>query len=1239
MSGNDIVIEQNEVDGALFTDSYAIAHFDSDVFDNLTIQNNGFYDGGFFAGNEVYNSTGMLISGNVFDGASMNLSSQFQNSSIDGNTFRNNDYTHMQVGLKNSTITNNVFEPCGPSPGSGYPSSAFMLWGSSWGLTPSTDVTITGNTIQFNDFASPDEISQGLRILVGIDATTIHTSGNEFVDGGAQTGAYAILNSGLNTADASGNWWGTNDGSVIPGLFEGSVDYTPWLDVGDDLGDPGFQGDFSELHVDDDSPQTGTATRLQEGHDLASGSTVNVADGTYGADPVMGRAVYITKDGFNLIGQSEAGTIIDGAVGGVGSSSSYWPKGIHVEANNVTVQNFTVTGFTGDLVSTGGYAVLHRNYAHDTPTEGYIFYDGCTVNSVTVQSCCYCIYALCFTHLTVSDCTVSNNASDGMFIARGCDYADIHDNVVTNSGDHGIWVGKCWSGLDPSDNATITNNTIEGAREGGISFVGSDGATIEGNTITNVAGEGWSVGALSLKDGPSNVTARYNLIYGNDGTWNGYAGTGHGIGIDGTPSNIALNWNSVYGNAGDGCNNFSTVNVDATHNWWGDSTGPFHATTNPSGAGDAVSDYVLYDPWIGKTGSETLTGITEGTLLSDAGGTNFMAYGSGNTRTIDCALTGGSAGVSGPGTLFTLAFSAAGLGTSTVDLGLVAFRDNANNTLSGFYEDDGLIRVDVSAPTIAGVGISNTTLAHTDDYIKDTDGAQVTATVIDDDPAFGTANIVADLSSLGGGGAVNPASHNWGTGLATWTIVAPTGVTCTPADGTVTVTVDATDPLGNPATQGSDDITSDNTLPGNVTGFAAAPAHEEGILSWTDPTSPSLDTNYYGIVVRYDAWGDYPLYGTGAPAYPGTPTAGAGEAFDGLGAVTGAVHAIVPRDIHYYSAFAYDWALNYGVGDAGGQDRCTNYWLGDVANVANNWVPDGFVTGADINKLGTLYGGAPSGDELKCDVGPTDDHSRVGIPTPDDMLNFEDLMIFAMNYGVVSAKVVPFLGEPGVGDLALALVENGRTNDGVLELALRLEGNHGDVKGLTAELEFEGLEFLSARLSDEMSSPLADMFFWSDATSRGVRVDAAVLGTDVTIGGSGDVALFTFRVLDETYSVDFASAQLRGAGNEDLTAELDGLSSDGVPVAFRLVQNAPNPFNPVTKVAYHVPSESRVTIRVFDVTGRLVTTLVDGVVEPGRHTAVWNGTNNRGESVGSGVYFCTMETPDYSSSLKMTLLK
>jgi hypothetical protein len=520
------------------------------------------------------------------------------------------------------------------------------------------------------------------------------------------------------------------------------------------------------------------------------------------------------------------------------------------------------------------------------------------------------------------------------------------------------------------------------------------------------------VGALSLKDGPSNVTARYNIIYGNDGTWNGYAGTGHGIGIDGTPSNITLNWNSVHGNAGDGCHNYSTVNVDATHNWWGDATGP--GGVGP-GSGDEVTTYVLYDPWIGKTGSENivcdpdpldlvvgsttgsidvdylgggggllygysvtvtwddsvadLTGITQGSLLSDAGGTNFFYYGTGGTRTIDCTLTGGSAGVTGPGTLFTLAFTEDSSGTSTVVLSPVAFRDNANAPLSGFYVDDGLIRVDVDAPVVTSVAMENLTLSHTNEFAKNGDDLELTANV--SDFSIDISGIVADLSGLLSSGGSAVVAEDYDSGVATWP-TALAGVTLT-ADGLKTVTVTATDWLGNTAS-GSDNITSDNTLPGNVTGFAAAPAHEEGILSWTDPTSPSLDTNYYGIVVRYDAWGDYPLYGTTAPAYPGTPTAGDGEAFDGLGVVTGAVHAIVPRDIHYYSAFAYDWALNYGGVDAGGQDRCTNYWLGDVATTLGTWGYNGLVDAADIGKLGGNYGSAPPGGlpgYSECDVGPT----------------------------------------------------------------------------------------------------------------------------------------------------------------------------------------------------------------------------------------------------------------------------
>jgi hypothetical protein len=251
-------------------------------------------------------------------------------------------------------------------------------------------------------------------------------------------------------------------------------------------------------------------------------------------------------------------------------------------------------------------------------------------------------------------------------------------------------------------------------------------------------------------------------------------------------------------------------------------------------------------------------------------------------------------------------------------------------------------------------------------------------------------------------------------------------------------------------------------------------------------------------------------------------------------------------------------------------------------------------------------------------------------------------MIFAMNYGVVTAKVVPFLPEEySPVPLALTLEERGVAGE-ELEIALRLEGNSGDVKGVSAQIAYDTgeLEFVSARLSDDMSSPLADVFFWGGARSGHVTVDALVLGTGVTIGGCGDVAVLTFRMVGEGYALSIESARIRDAENADLNAKLGDLESGGdMPIVFRLIQNAPNPFNPVTRIAYDVPRESDITIRVYDVAGRAVRTLVDGKVEPGRHEAVWDGRNDTGESVGSGIYFCTMEAPDFSASRKMTLLK
>jgi len=96
---------------------------------------------------------------------------------------------------------------------------------------------------------------------------------------------------------------------------------------------------------------------------------------------------------------------------------------------------------------------------------------------------------------------------------------------------------------------------------------------------------------------------------------------------------------------------------------------------------------------------------------------------------------------------------------------------------------------------------------------------------------------------------------------------------------------------------------------------------------------------------------------------------------------------------------------------------------------------------------------------------------------------------------------------------------------------------------------------------------------------------------------------------------------------------------DNRPTEFALSQNHPNPFNPVTTVRYAIPKESAVSIRVYNVLGQQVRVLVDEVRPAGYHEAVWNGADERGREVSSGIYFCRMDAEGYRAVKRMILLK
>ena len=94
------------------------------------------------------------------------------------------------------------------------------------------------------------------------------------------------------------------------------------------------------------------------------------------------------------------------------------------------------------------------------------------------------------------------------------------------------------------------------------------------------------------------------------------------------------------------------------------------------------------------------------------------------------------------------------------------------------------------------------------------------------------------------------------------------------------------------------------------------------------------------------------------------------------------------------------------------------------------------------------------------------------------------------------------------------------------------------------------------------------------------------------------------------------------------------------PVRYELSYNYPNPFNPVTSVRYEVPAPGGpVTVAVYNVQGKLIRTLVQGVRPPGVYRLQWDGIDRTGVQVASGVYFLRMQAVGFESVKKIVLIK
>jgi hypothetical protein len=469
----------------------------------------------------------------------------------------------------------------------------------------------------------------------------------------------------------------------------------------------------------------------------------------------------------------------------------------------------------------------------------------------------------------------------------------------------------------------------------------------------------------------------------------------------------------------------------------------------------------------------------------------------------------------------------------------------------------------------------------------------------------------------------------------------------TEASGAVTVistTVRDCDNAPVPAEPGPPTLlVIDATVPVAIADLTVSQIVSDNDSDGTTGIDVSFSTSEGGVQVYRKGYGDYPEYADGGvPTVPATPAAALADGWV-LTDITGSGQIDEPpaRDYWYYVAFIVSpCALVSPPSNMTG--GTLNYHLGDVSDGAVPCQGDNSVGSVDLSFLGAHYFTSGAGvDPVNClDVGPTDDFSPDGLPRPDDVIGFEDLLMFAINFGQVSR---PESGrDEHASREAASLLLFGGESDGVFTARLTLDGNQA-VKGAHAVIEYDpaSLELLGVErgsLFDRRQQ--GPVFFQHEDKGGSITIDTAVMGRGAAIEGSGEIAELRFRMLDGNAQLDLATADLRDLYNRPLGPEVDSappVEAPALPRVTSLLGARPNPANGHADIWFQLAEEASVRLDVYDISGRQIRSLDERVLPAGEHSIRWDGKDDAGHSVGSGIYFYTFRSGAQVETRKLYL--
>jgi len=342
-------------------------------------------------------------------------------------------------------------------------------------------------------------------------------------------------------------------------------------------------------------------------------------------------------------------------------------------------------------------------------------------------------------------------------------------------------------------------------------------------------------------------------------------------------------------------------------------------------------------------------------------------------------------------------------------------------------------------------------------------------------------------------------------------------------------------------------------------------------------------------------------------------------------------------------------------------------WPGDTNN-------DGLVNQADILPIGLYWNstGQVSATPPSCKWAPrycppwSPAAATYSDANGDGIVNQADVLCIGLNWGkthtttfdLISARPLEKAHRPQA-PLVVPALESSVCAPGQ-EFTIRVDAPLvTDLFGLALKLSYDRDDILEivAVEPGTIFGPDALLYYNVQDTARNVAVGISRKAGLERGNGTGSALFVKAKIkrnapvgetvnfwLEGIVANDASGAPLEVAAQSEVTTvtvatSVESEENTSQPVDFRLHQNHPNPFNAGTTISYEIPEDVHVTIKVYSSTGQYITTLVNKFTQRGRYRINWDGRDEHGQAVASGVYIYQIEAGSFTQNRKMILLR